>query len=122
MKGNACTEFFYKNREPESCSHVFAMLDFFGEGSREVELTAEAVSAATAAQEQDNPDKIASVSASAATTAAAVITAESASAATAAENENQPDTVKSASSISTSTSTVTTAVCCCYITHVSSSI
>jgi len=84
---------------------------------REVELAEEAVSAATTAgQDQDNPDEFTSIP----TTAAAVITEEAVSTATAAQNQNQPNTIKSASSVSAST--VTTAVCCCYITHDSSSI
>lgn len=86
-------------------------------------LAAEAVTTATAAQKQDNPDKIASAAAAASTTAsAAIVVKASAATATAAQNQDKPNHVEPASSCSTSTSTVTTAVCCCYITHLSSSI
>lgn len=77
--------------------------------------SAETVSAAAEAQDQKDPDDVAS--------AAVVVTASAskATAATAAQDQDQPDNITAASSVPASAPTVTTAVCCCYITHISSS-
>lgn len=85
-----------------------------------------AISAAAAAQDQKDPDQItASAAASTATAAAAVIMSETA-VSTAAQDQDQPDYVASAAvsscCASAPASTVTSAVCCCHIAHVCSSV
>lgn len=77
--------------------------------------SAETVSAAAEAQDQKDPDDVAS--------AAVVVTASAskATAATAAQDQDQPDNIKAASRLA-SAPAVASAICCCYITHCCSSI
>ena len=80
---------------------------------------AAAVAAAAAAQDQD-PDQIKSAAATAAATTSAVVmfkTSTIAAATAAAQDQDQEDHIAPASSVSTPASTITTAVCCRYITH-----
>ena len=80
---------------------------------------AAAVAAAAAAQDQD-PDQIKSAAATAAATTSAVVmfkTSAIAAATAAAQDQDQEDHIAPASSVSTPASTITTAVCCRYITH-----
>ena len=87
--------------------------------ARHAGSAAGAVSTAAAAQDQKDPDNFAAP----ASTAAVVMfeTAANAASTAAAENQDEPNEIE-ASSRPASASTVTTAVCCRYITHVRSSI
>ena len=80
---------------------------------------AAAVAATAAAQDQD-PDQIKSAAATAAATTSAVVmfkTSTIAAATAAAQDQDQEDHIAPVSSVSTPASTITTAVCCRYITH-----
>lgn len=86
---------------------------------------AAAVAAAAAAAQDQDPDQIKSAAAAVAASTSAVVmfkTSTVAAATAAAQDQDQEDHIAPASSCSTPASTITTAVCCRYITHFSSSI
>lgn len=85
------------------------------------DASAETAVAAAAAKKNDNPDPVASESAGIVMFAASAAESETAIAAAAAKNQNQPDKVAASAVSSSVTLTSTTTVCCCQITHATSS-